>query len=90
MKNKKDDKFSYALGITLTFELLNFRPKDCVSVYIHSKFTDANSFEKLINLCKEKNITLNKLATNSGLHYSTVFSIFYGKSKSPKVKKIAM
>ena len=56
MKNKKDDKFSYALGITLTFELLNFRPKDCVSVYIHSKFTDANSFEKLINLCKEKNI----------------------------------
>ncbi|CCY07561.1 rNA methyltransferase TrmH family [Coprobacillus sp. CAG:698] len=56
MKNKKDDKFSYALGITLTFELLNFRPKDCVSVYIHSKFTDAKSFEKLINLCKEKNI----------------------------------
>ena len=61
MKNKKDDKFSYALGITLTFELLNFRPKDCVSVYVHSKFTDANSFEKLINLCKEKNIEYKPL-----------------------------
>ncbi len=44
--------------------------------------------QRIINLCKEKNITLNKLATNSGLPYSTVFSIFYGKSKSPKVATI--
>lgn len=40
---------------------------------------------RIINLCKEQNITINKLATNSGLSFSTVFSIFYGKSKSPKL-----
>lgn len=40
---------------------------------------------RIINLCKEQNITINKLSTNSGLSFSTVFSIFYGKSKSPKL-----
>ena len=44
--------------------------------------------KRIINLCKERNITLNKLATNSGLSYSTVFSIFYGKSNSPKLATI--
>ena len=43
---------------------------------------------RIINLCNEQNITLNKLANNSGLSYSTVFSIFYGKSKSPKLATI--
>lgn len=41
--------------------------------------------QRIINLCNEQNITINKLATNSGLSFSTVFSIFYGKSKSPKL-----
>ncbi len=44
--------------------------------------------KRIINLCEEHNITINKLATNSGLSYSTVFSIFYGKSKSPKLSTI--
>lgn len=44
--------------------------------------------KRIINPCKERNITLNKLATNSGLSYSTVFSIFYGKSNSPKLATI--
>ena len=44
--------------------------------------------KRIINLWKERNITLNKLATNSGLSYSTVFSIFYGKSNSPKLATI--
>ncbi len=43
---------------------------------------------RIINLCKERNITINKLSTNSGLSYSTVFSIFYGKSKSPGLATI--
>ena len=38
--------------------------------------------QRIINLCNEQNITINKLATNSGLSFSTVFSIFYGKSKN--------
>ena len=41
--------------------------------------------QRIINLCNEQNITINKLSTNSGLSFSTVFSIFYGKSKSPKL-----
>lgn len=44
--------------------------------------------KRIISLCKEQNITLNKLSNNSGLSYSTVFSIFYGKSKSPKLATI--
>lgn len=44
--------------------------------------------QRIINLCKEQNITLNKLSTNAGLPYSTVFSMFYGKSKSPKLATI--
>ena len=40
--------------------------------------------KRIIGLCEEQKITLNKLSTNSGLSYSTVFSIFYGKSKSPR------
>jgi transcriptional regulator with XRE-family HTH domain len=44
--------------------------------------------KRILNLCKEQNITVNKLATNSGLSYSTVFSIFYGKSNSPKLATI--
>ncbi len=41
--------------------------------------------QRIINLCNEQNITINKLSTNSGLSFSTIFSIFYGKSKSPKL-----
>ena len=44
--------------------------------------------KRILNLCKEKNMTLNKLSTKSGLPYSTVFSIFYGKSKAPKLSTI--
>ena len=44
--------------------------------------------KRILKLCKERNITVNKLATNSGLPYSTVFSIFYGKSKSPRLATI--
>lgn len=44
--------------------------------------------KRIINLCEEQNITLNKLSTKSGLSNSTLFSIFYGKSKSPKLATI--
>jgi transcriptional regulator with XRE-family HTH domain len=44
--------------------------------------------KRIINLCEVQNITLNKLSTNSGLPYSTIFSMFYGKSKNPKLSTI--
>ena len=44
--------------------------------------------QRILNLCKERNISITKLSTNSGLPSSTVFSIFYGKSCSPKLSTI--
>jgi transcriptional regulator with XRE-family HTH domain len=38
-----------------------------------------------LDLCKEKDITPNKLGTISGLDPSTITSIFYGKSKNPGI-----
>lgn len=44
--------------------------------------------QRILNLCKEKNITPNKLGTLSGVEPSTITSIFYGKSKNPGVLTI--
>lgn len=38
--------------------------------------------------CTERNITVNKLATLSGVIQSTVNSIFTGHSKNPKLQTI--
>lgn len=38
---------------------------------------------RILELCKEKHITVNKLATLSGVTQSTVNSILIGKSKNP-------
>lgn len=39
--------------------------------------------QRILNLCKERDITPNKLGTISGVEPSTITSIFYGKSKNP-------
>ena len=41
--------------------------------------------EKILFLCKERNITVNKLANLSGLTQSTIDSILKGKSKAPRI-----
>ncbi|MGV8149658.1 MAG: helix-turn-helix transcriptional regulator [Alkaliphilus sp.] len=43
---------------------------------------------RIIQLCKENNITINRLALISCLTQSTVDSIVKGKSKNPSVKTI--
>ncbi len=43
---------------------------------------------RIINLCKENNITINKLATLSGISQSTVNSMLDGTSKNPKLLTI--
>ncbi len=43
---------------------------------------------RLTNLCKERNITINKLATLSGITQSTVENIISGKTKNPKLKTL--
>ena len=43
---------------------------------------------RLTRLCIEKNITINKLATLSGITQSTVDNIIKGKTKNPKLKTL--
>lgn len=43
---------------------------------------------RIMDICDEQNITLSKLSKNSKLPTSTVYSIFYEKSKNPKLQTI--
>ena len=44
--------------------------------------------KRLSALCEERNITVNKLATLSGITQSTVENIMSGKPKNPKLKTL--
>lgn len=43
---------------------------------------------RILQLCKRQGITVNKLATLSGLKQSTIDNIIHGTSKNPKVKTL--
>lgn len=55
---KREDEVSYALGITLTFELLKFAPEYANKVYIHSAMQRGEAFDKLEALCKKLGIPM--------------------------------
>ena len=40
---------------------------------------------RILSLCEERSITINKLATESGISPSTLKNILYGKSKNPGI-----
>lgn len=44
--------------------------------------------KRLSDLCSKKNITINKLATLSGITQSTVDNLMKGKTKNPKLKTL--
>ena len=44
--------------------------------------------KRINDLCLKKNITVNKLATLSGITQSTVENIMNGKTKNPKLKTL--
>ena len=46
--------------------------------------------DRLLELCKERNITVNRLANLSAVPPSTVKNIVYGLSKNPKIVTIKM
>ena len=46
--------------------------------------------DRIIELCEEKNITINKLSTESGVSPSSIKNILYGKSKNPGIVTIKM
>lgn len=43
---------------------------------------------RINQLCKEKNITINKLATLSGITQSTLSNLMNGYTKNPKLKTL--
>lgn len=45
---------------------------------------------RILYLCEEKNITINKLSTLSGIAPSTIKNILYGKSKNPGIVTLKM
>ena len=45
---------------------------------------------RILRLCEERGITVNKLATLSALPPSSIKNILYGKSHNPKVLTIKM
>lgn len=55
---KREDEVSYSLGITLTFELLNYAGDKAKKVYVHSQMQRGEVFEKLEKLCKEKKVPM--------------------------------
>ena len=44
--------------------------------------------KRIQDLCKEKGISINRLATLSGLTQSTVESIIKGKSRNPRISTL--
>lgn len=55
---RRDDPVSYALGITLTFELLDFQPQSVVRVYIHSAFKEGDTFRRLEQRCHQVGVEM--------------------------------
>ena len=44
--------------------------------------------ERILNLCAQRDITINKLASICGLPPSSVKNILYGRSTDPKIRTI--
>ena len=45
---------------------------------------------RILSLCEQKRVTINKLATESVVAPSTIKNILYGKSKNPGIVTIKM
>lgn len=46
--------------------------------------------DRILRLCEERNMSINKLATVCALPPSSIKNILYGKSKNPKLLTIKM
>ena len=53
---RKDSEVSYSLGITLTFELLKYRPEQAARVFVHSAMKEGDTLDRLLRLCREKGV----------------------------------
>ena len=82
-KYKKSDLESYTLGTTLTLELLNKKIEYVKRIYIHSKQEKNETYEKIVNICKNNNIeilmsdkTINSLSDKDNCYVIGVFKKF--------------
>lgn len=46
--------------------------------------------DRILQLCEERKISINRLANLSALPPSSVKNILYGKSRNPKIETIKM
>lgn len=53
---RKEDAVSYALGITLTFELLKYRAAQVSRIFIHSAMKSGDTLDRLLHICQERRI----------------------------------
>ncbi len=44
--------------------------------------------QRILNLCKERKISPNKLSSMAGIPSATIRCIFYGRSKNPGVRTL--
>lgn len=57
---RKDDPVSYSLGITLTFELLQYKTEYVNKVYVHSAMKEGDTYDKLRAICREAGIPVQQ------------------------------
>lgn len=55
---KKDSTVSYALGFTLTFELMNRKPEKANRVYFHTSIEKNEAYYRLCKLCDQHNVEM--------------------------------
>lgn len=53
---KKTNETTYALGASLTFELLTQQPQQTVKVYFHPDFSKSKEHDRFIGLCQKNHI----------------------------------
>lgn len=85
-KYKKDGEYSFSFGAFPTFELINKKSEQVVCVLLHSKLNKTAEIEKLIDLCKKKNIeiiesdkTINRIADKENCFVVGVFKKYETK-----------
>ena len=55
---RKDSEVSYALGITLTFELLKNKKEYVTRIFIHAEMKDGDTLQKLKSICEKDHIEM--------------------------------
>lgn len=82
MNNSSVNRTPLRLGRKYFYTLFHITKGKCVMTYSEAIIL------RLTELCKKRNITINKLATLSGITQSTVENIMSGKTKNPKLKTL--